>query len=123
VLVRACIVRGCKETTTGTRCPEHQRAFERRRRQSGLPMGRRGSDWEWVKARTRALARDSYTCRECERTEREVRLAGGHLEVHHVDGNPQNNDLSNLLTLCSLGCHRAADTMIRIERRRKAHAR
>jgi len=45
--------------------------------------------------------RESYRCADCQRSRRQIR---GRFEVHHKDGNPSNNDLSNLVGLCRL-CH------------------
>jgi hypothetical protein len=45
--------------------------------------------------------RDMYECPDCGRRESELRKA---FEVHHIDGNPKNNQLDNLVALCQL-CH------------------
>jgi 5-methylcytosine-specific restriction endonuclease McrA len=48
--------------------------------------------------------RDGWRCQEC---------GSPHdLEVHHVDGNPRNNLLRNLRTLCQT-CHDKADAKLR----------
>ena len=43
------------------------------------------------------LERDAWTCGDCGRK-------GARFEVHHVDGNRENNAIENLITLCR-GCH------------------
>ena len=50
----------------------------------------------WERLRRYVLDRDSWCCTKCGWY--------GRLEVHHRDGDPMNNDPSNLLTLCR-GCH------------------
>ena len=50
----------------------------------------------WGRLRVEVLARDKYRCTICSRA--------GRLEVHHVDHDPTNDDLSNLTTLCR-SCH------------------
>lgn len=46
--------------------------------------------------------RDSFTCQECGQTEK---LLGYKLDIHHIDFDKQNNNPSNLLSLCR-SCHR-----------------
>jgi 5-methylcytosine-specific restriction endonuclease McrA len=99
--VRPCIERGCPEYTTGTRCVKHQAAREARRRADPDLTGRRGSTWTWRKARARRIAHDHHTCQRCRRHETTIELLGGHLEVHHRDGNPAHNEMTNLETVCA----------------------
>lgn len=47
------------------------------------------------------LDRDGYRCPDCGRSSHELRTG---FEVHHKDGNPENNDISNLVALCR-PCH------------------
>jgi len=47
------------------------------------------------------LDRDSYRCPDCGRSSHELRTG---FEVHHKDGNAENNDISNLVGLCR-PCH------------------
>jgi len=47
----------------------------------------------------KALERDDYKCQVC------FNHFSKKLVVHHIDGDRQNNDLSNLVTLCQV-CHR-----------------
>ena len=51
----------------------------------------RGYDTGWRKARVEALKRFDFICQRCGRRA---------VMVHHVDGNPENNDQSNLMPLC-----------------------
>lgn len=61
----------------------------------------------WSKQRARCLERDGYECRVCESTKEEI---GREPAVHHIkprseyDDNWEQNDLSNLVTLCPT-CH------------------
>ncbi len=45
--------------------------------------------------RFKVLERDEFKCQRC---------GYAFLEVHHIDGNRENNDLNNLITLCRK-CH------------------
>ncbi len=45
--------------------------------------------------------RDNYTCQDCNKHQDEI---GRKLDVHHIDGDDENSDPSNLITLCH-GCH------------------
>jgi len=48
-----------------------------------------------------ARQRDNYTCQRCGITEDEL---GRALDVHHIDDDKENNEQSNLLSLCH-SCH------------------
>ena len=50
----------------------------------------------WRRLRRVVIERDGWSCQRC----------GRHapLEVHHADGDPGNNELENLTTLCRR-CH------------------
>ena len=53
----------------------------------------------WRSIRKRILKRDDYTCAYCGyRSEKRQ-------NVHHIDGNPKNNDDSNLEVVCP-DCHK-----------------
>lgn len=52
--------------------------------------------------------REAYACPDCG--------SDGPLEVHHLDGNPFNNDMENLLALCYT-CHRDRHRRWRVEQR------
>lgn len=56
---------------------------------------------DWAKIRTRILDRDGYACRIC-RNDGD----GAALNVHHIDWDRENNQDSNLVTLCA-PCHQA----------------
>ena len=70
-------------------------------------MSRYHHSQEWAVARSRALNRDGWRCRECGRA--------GRLEVHHLRSLKDNgtHDLANLRTLCRehhLDAHRQPKT-------------
>jgi 5-methylcytosine-specific restriction endonuclease McrA len=90
-----------------SRCEEHQREHEKRRRQEG---GSPGTTPAWARARKKALEREGYRCQNCGRTEDQARAAGTWLEVHHVDAagvRAPTHDLSKLEVLCRTPCHTA----------------
>ena len=64
---------------------------------TGIPDTIKG----WAAIRGQIIGRDSFACRICGRSGDEAKL-----NVHHVDWSRQNNDHTNLVTLCSV-CHRA----------------
>jgi len=45
--------------------------------------------------------RDAYTCKECGYTQKQLNYS---LSVHHIDYDKNNNELSNLISLCR-SCH------------------
>jgi hypothetical protein len=47
------------------------------------------------------LDKQSYRCPDCGRSSHELRTG---FEVHHKDGNPENNEIGNLIALCR-PCH------------------
>jgi 5-methylcytosine-specific restriction endonuclease McrA len=58
----------------------------------------------WQKMRTAAMERAGWICQQCQE-----RLAD---EVHHADGDPSNNHLSNWICLCR-ECHRQVTAAMR----------
>ncbi|MBA3546069.1 MAG: HNH endonuclease [Nannocystis sp.] len=109
-LERPCLTSRCPEYAVPgeSRCQEHQAEWEAQRRADPNLTGRRGTTAEWRRARGLSLWRHKRTCQDCGLTEAQLRLVNGRLEVHHVDGDATNNRQSNLVPLCSLGCHRRA---------------
>ena len=57
----------------------------------------RTSSYQWRKLRQTIIERDKYTCQSCG-------IIGTAVDVDHIDANNQNNDPSNLQTLCR-PCH------------------
>ena len=57
--------------------------------------------WEFLQIRDKIKIRDDYTCQGCDMKEEDCY---DYLDVHHIDTNKENNDLSNLVTLCPR-CH------------------
>jgi intracellular multiplication protein IcmJ len=51
---------------------------------------------EWRELRQKILQRDNYTCRYCGFQAEKFQI------VHHIDGNPANNDEDNLETICQM---------------------
>jgi 5-methylcytosine-specific restriction endonuclease McrA len=84
-------------------CAEHQRENWRTQRKRGT---KRSAGGEWAALRAAVLERDHHRCQLCAKTEQELRDEGNVLEVHHRDGDHENNDLSNLQALCRTPCHR-----------------
>ena len=56
------------------------------------------ADVVFMETRKNVFQRDNYTCRYC------TFKASKYKEVHHVDDDHKNNELSNLITVCNL-CH------------------
>lgn len=50
-----------------------------------------------MKLRYQILNRDAFKCVQCGNTASEARI-----QVDHIDGNPSNNSIENLQTLCEL---------------------
>jgi 5-methylcytosine-specific restriction endonuclease McrA len=76
-------------------CPTCRRlipAGELRQHRIDVHGLRNGSTRAWRKQRVQIIERDEGRCGVCGSTE--------NLEVHHIDGNPQNDDLDNLETRC-----------------------
>lgn len=89
------------ETKDGL-CSTHKPTYAERK----AAGQRTGSTWEWRKKRQQVWIRQHGRCAECD-----IPLAapgadgpGVAWELHHVDGNPKNDDLSNLVAL-SRECH------------------
>jgi len=103
-LARPCREPGCPAVATHRGwCAEHAGPAEaaRRRRYDAqrASAARRGYDARWRRVRAVVLAREPR-CHDCTQAGR-VTLAN---EVHHIDGNPRNNALDNLMPLCK-SCH------------------
>lgn len=54
------------------------------------------SQWEWRKKRQEILERDDYTCIYCGYKSSKYQI------VDHIDGDPENNDNSNLQVVCQM---------------------
>ena len=82
-MLRACLT--CGVLTDGSYCAQHQ------------PWRPRGGTNRALRARV--FAANGRRCRECGR-------ADGPLEVHHVNADPTDNTIHNLVPLCR-DCHRS----------------
>lgn len=103
-VMRPCAERDCPNLTERHRCELHEREFQQGRKKRGL-TGRRGSTSAWRKLRASILRRDGFACVVCGVTKEQLEEAEDPpLEVDHIDGDPENNERWNLVTLCS-ECH------------------
>lgn len=89
-----CAEPSCGRLVPRGRCPEHQRERRRAPQRARYP-GSDGASWDTLRRRVRKRDGGQYCA-----------LCGGvvNVDVHHVDGNRMNNDLSNLVQLCRR-CH------------------
>ena len=70
-------------------------------------------EWETVSRYVRELF--DFYCARCGKDCRNAKNADSVLQVHHIDENPGNNDLENLIPLCAT-CH------LKIEKEARLHA-
>ena len=70
-------------------------------------------EWDTVSRYVRELF--DFYCARCGKDCRNSKNAGSVLQVHHIDENPGNNDLENLIPLCAT-CH------LKIEKEARLHA-
>jgi len=68
----------------------------------GIVCSDRQYGWDWTETLRRAVReRDNYTCQVCGK---EFAPNGKQPHVHHIDYDKEDNNPSNLITLC-IGCH------------------
>jgi len=92
---------GCHVLTNTPYCEEHTRPRESTQKPRESTTDR-GYGHSWQKRREAYLARaENVLCRRC--TAAGIRGIRAEL-IHHKDGNPHNNDESNLEPLCN-DCH------------------
>ena len=70
-------------------------------------------EWDTVSRYVRELF--DFYCARCGKDCRNSKNAESVLQVHHIDENPGNNDLENLIPLCA-SCH------LKIEKEARLHA-
>ena len=70
-------------------------------------------EWDTVSRYVRELF--DFFCARCGKDCRNSLNADSVLQVHHIDENPENNDLENLIPLCA-ACH------LKIEKEARLHA-
>jgi len=71
------------------------------------------SEWDTVSRYVRELF--DFYCARCGKDCRNSKNSESVLQVHHIDENPGNNDLENLIPLCA-SCH------LKIEKEARLHA-
>ena len=91
-MLRQCSV--CSALIDAADYERHRQAHRNRAKPYRMSLAR-------TKHGRRALERDGYRCRVCRRTKLELQRLGLQLEVHHINGNPNDNRPSNLMPLCS----------------------
>ena len=70
-------------------------------------------EWDTVSRYVRELF--DFYCARCDKDCRNSKNADSVLQVHHIDENPGNNELENLIPLCA-ACH------LKIEKEARLHA-
>ena len=70
-------------------------------------------EWNTLSRYVRELF--DFYCARCDKDCRNSKNADSVLQVHHIDENPGNNDLGNLIPLCA-ACH------LKIEKEARLHA-
>ena len=70
-------------------------------------------EWDTVSRYVRELF--DFYCARCDKDCRNSKNADSVLQVHHIDENPGNNELENLIPLCAT-CH------LKIEKEARLHA-
>ncbi len=70
-------------------------------------------EWDTVSRYVRELF--DFYCAKCDKDCRNSKNADSVLQVHHIDENPGNNELENLIPLCA-ACH------LKIEKEARLHA-
>ena len=70
-------------------------------------------EWDTVSRYVRELF--DFFCARCNKDCRNSKNADSVLQVHHIDENPENNNLENLIPLCA-SCH------LKIEKEARLHA-
>jgi 5-methylcytosine-specific restriction endonuclease McrA len=104
-VLKPCLTPRCPNyTENGGRCPSCRFKHRVARFAEGL-TGSRPDTPEIRRLRRRVIKRDGRKCVQC--GSREL------LEVHHRNGNANDNRQSNLVTLCR-GCHQEAQTLLRL---------
>ena len=59
---------------------------------------------EYKRSKDVVLNRDNYSCYRCGKQYSKHDNLNGKLMVHHIDKNPSNNDIANMIPLCRR-CH------------------
>ena len=60
---------------------------------------------EYKRSKDVVLNRDNYTCHICGKQYTKHDNLNGKMIVHHIDNDPYNNTLSNMVTVC-MQCHK-----------------
>lgn len=85
----------CKALIPASGYEAHRQAHK-----NAEPQRQRTRTDEWKRIKVRIKKRDGYRCRVCGVTQEQLLKVGERLEVHHLNGDPTDNRLVNLATVC-----------------------
>jgi predicted HNH restriction endonuclease len=95
----------CKELVPSNQYEAHVQAHKNQEQPRKL-----GNSNEWQRIRAKVLALHGKRCAGCGITQATLRAQGRYMDVHHIDGNSENNSLTNLEPRCP-DCHEKGGTL------------